>query len=110
MKLTVTVNSSCRELGHRAFENLEPRCGRRVDQPRGTEVFHENCRSDDAGGVELTNPAATVQEAAQTMADEDVGFLPVGDHNRMIGTITDRDIAYARSPWAAIQRKLRCVM
>ena len=44
-------------------------------------------------GVELTDPAATVQEASQAMADEDVGFLPVGDHDRMIGMITDRDIA-----------------
>jgi CBS domain-containing protein len=44
-------------------------------------------------GVELTSPAATVQKAAQAMADEDVGFLPVGDQDRMIGMITDRDIA-----------------
>lgn len=44
-------------------------------------------------GVEFTNPDATLQQAAQMMADEDVGFLPVGDHDRMIGMITDRDIA-----------------
>lgn len=44
-------------------------------------------------GVELTSPTAAVQEAAQAMADEDVGFLPVGDHDRTIGMITDRDIA-----------------
>ncbi|HEX4078172.1 MAG TPA: CBS domain-containing protein [Rhizomicrobium sp.] len=44
-------------------------------------------------GVELTNPDATLQEVAKVMAEEDVGFLPVGDHDRMIGMITDRDIA-----------------
>lgn len=44
-------------------------------------------------GVELTSPDATLQEAARTMAEEDVGFLPVGENDRMIGMITDRDIA-----------------
>ena len=43
--------------------------------------------------VELTNPDATLQEAAKMMADEDVGFLPVGERDRMVGMITDRDIA-----------------
>ena len=43
--------------------------------------------------VELTSPEATLQEAAKTMAKEDVGFLPVGEHDRMVGMITDRDIA-----------------
>jgi CBS domain-containing protein len=44
-------------------------------------------------GVELTDPDATLQDAARTMAEEDVGFLPVGEKDRMIGMITDRDIA-----------------
>ena len=43
--------------------------------------------------VELTSPDATIEEAARKMAEEDVGFLPVGDHDRMVGMITDRDIA-----------------
>lgn len=43
--------------------------------------------------VELITPDATLQEAARMMADEDVGFLPVSDHDRMVGMITDRDIA-----------------
>jgi len=43
--------------------------------------------------VELTDPNATIEQAAKTMAEEDVGFLPVGEHDRMIGMITDRDIA-----------------
>ncbi len=44
-------------------------------------------------GVELINPDNTIAEAAQKMADEDVGFLPVGDNDRLVGMITDRDIA-----------------
>jgi CBS domain-containing protein len=35
----------------------------------------------------------TVRRAAQLMADCDCGFLPVADDDRLIGTITDRDIA-----------------
>ena len=34
----------------------------------------------------------TVQHAAEIMAQEGLGFLPVEDDNRLIGMITDRDI------------------
>jgi CBS domain-containing protein len=43
--------------------------------------------------VELTDPDSTIQKAAQQMAEEDVGFLPVGAGYRLVGMITDRDIA-----------------
>jgi CBS domain-containing protein len=43
--------------------------------------------------VSTVSRDATVQEAARLMADEDIGFLPVIDgSNRVVGTITDRDI------------------
>lgn len=39
-------------------------------------------------------PDATIQEAAQQMRDLDVGPIPVcGDNDRLIGMLTDRDIA-----------------
>lgn len=38
------------------------------------------------------SPEASVTEAAKTMRDSDVGFLPVGENDRLIGTLTDRDI------------------
>lgn len=44
-------------------------------------------------GVDLTDPDSTLQEAAMTMAEDDVGFLPVGENDRLVGMITDRDIA-----------------
>ena len=44
-------------------------------------------------GAELTSPDATIEEAAKKMAAEDVGFLPVGENDRLVGMITDRDIA-----------------
>jgi CBS domain-containing protein len=35
----------------------------------------------------------TIQDAARTMKAEDVGSLPIIDGDRLVGTITDRDIA-----------------
>lgn len=35
----------------------------------------------------------SIQEAAKLMADFDIGALPVGDGDRLVGMVTDRDIA-----------------
>jgi len=43
--------------------------------------------------VEIARPGDTLQAAAQTMARIDSGMLPVGDNDRLVGIITDRDIA-----------------
>jgi CBS domain-containing protein len=42
---------------------------------------------------ECIAPTATVQEAAGRMKSLDVGSLPVCDNDRLVGVITDRDIA-----------------
>lgn len=42
--------------------------------------------------VEVIGPDATLAEAAQRMRDGDFGMLPVGENDRMIGAITDRDM------------------
>src|SRR5260370_37582807 len=43
--------------------------------------------------VRIANPDQTIREAARIMAECDCGVLPVGDHDRLVGMITDRDIA-----------------
>jgi len=43
--------------------------------------------------VRIVDPAETLREAARAMAELDAGFLPVGEGDRLIGVITDRDIA-----------------
>ncbi len=50
----------------------------------------ETCMSKD---VCIASPAQTIREAARMMKEIDAGFLPVGEDNRLVGTITDRDIA-----------------
>jgi len=42
--------------------------------------------------VEIASPNDTIHEAARLMADEDCGVLPVGENDRLVGMITDRDI------------------
>lgn len=42
--------------------------------------------------VKLADPTQTIIEAAQMMADLDVGSLPVGESDRLVGMVTDRDI------------------
>ncbi|AKU11193.1 CBS domain containing protein [Azoarcus sp. CIB] len=43
--------------------------------------------------VKVINPDMTIRQAAATMRDEGFGMMPVGENDRMIGTISDRDIA-----------------
>ena len=38
-------------------------------------------------------PDRTIREAARIMGEKDIGALPVGDGDRLVGMITDRDIA-----------------
>lgn len=49
------------------------------------EVMHRD--------VQVISPEASLKEAAQQMRDGDFGMLPVGENDRMIGAISDRDIA-----------------
>lgn len=60
-------------------------------------------------GVYTTSPDETVQTAAQTMADLDTGVLPIGENDRLIGILTDRDlstrvVAEARDPTTTLIR------
>jgi CBS domain-containing protein len=43
--------------------------------------------------VKTIRPDRTIRDAAQLMAQLDVGILPVGENDRLVGIITDRDIA-----------------
>ena len=44
-------------------------------------------------GVRVANPEDTVQQAARIMREEDTGVLPVGEDDRLVGLVTDHDIA-----------------
>lgn len=43
--------------------------------------------------VRTIAPSASIQEAARLMAETDLGALPVAENDRLVGMVTDRDIA-----------------
>jgi CBS domain-containing protein len=43
--------------------------------------------------VQLVSPTQTIRDAARMMAELDAGSLPVQQDDRLVGMITDRDIA-----------------
>ena len=43
--------------------------------------------------VRVASPGQSIREVAKIMAEIDSGVLPVGDNDRLVGMITDRDIA-----------------
>ena len=47
--------------------------------------------NDRLSGVEIASPDDTIQQAASRMAELDVGVLPVGENDRLVGMLTDRD-------------------
>lgn len=42
--------------------------------------------------VKIADPSRTIQDAAKLMDKTDCGSLPVGEGDRLVGMITDRDI------------------
>lgn len=48
------------------------------------------CMTND---VRIANPDETIQNAARVLAEIDAGALPVGENDKLVGMITDRDIA-----------------
>lgn len=43
--------------------------------------------------VQFINKSKTLQEAARLMQEKHIGAIPVEDNNKLVGMLTDRDIA-----------------
>ena len=43
--------------------------------------------------VRIANPDETIQNAARVLAEIDAGAMPVGENDKLVGMITNRDIA-----------------
>lgn len=61
--------------------------------------------------VETISPQQTIGEAAQLMQQLDTGVLPVGENDRLVGMVTDRDIvvralAQGRGPDAQVREAM----
>jgi CBS domain-containing protein len=46
-----------------------------------------------SGDVRVAEPNQTIREVARIMREIDAGVMPVGENDRLVGMITDRDIA-----------------
>ena len=55
-------------------------------------------------------PEATVRDAARLMQEEDVGIVPVVEQDRLVGLITDRDIAIRVVAEGRSEARVRDVM
>ena len=43
-------------------------------------------------GVDWMSPDTPVRELARLMRDRDIGAIPIGEDDRLVGMVTDRDI------------------
>lgn len=64
-------------------------------------------------GVDWVGPETPVAELAKLMRDHDIGAIPIGENDRLIGMVTDRDIVcngLARDSFDANRTTARDVM
>lgn len=54
---------------------------------------HKSIREVMTSNPRTAEPSAPIAEVARIMRDEDTGVVPVVEGDRLVGTITDRDIA-----------------
>lgn len=61
--------------------------------------------------VTSTSPDSIIADAARLMADDDVGILPVVEGGKVVGVVTDRDIAVrAVAEGKPVQALVRTIM
>ena len=58
----------------------------------------------------LASPDQSIMDAAKMMADTDCGVLPVGENDRLVGMVTDRDIVIRALAQGRTDCKIRDVM
>jgi CBS domain-containing protein len=60
--------------------------------------------------VQIASPDQSIIDAAKLMADCDCGVLPVGENDRLVGMITDRDIVVRALAQGKQDARIRDVM
>ena len=111
----MAVVRAVRQSAEQTLEPLEQRMSEREQQQRRNGGEHETAeRVADVmvRQVKLVSPDNNVRQVAQMMREADTGLLPVAEGDRLIGMLTDRDVAVrlvaeGRDP---AQTKVRDVM
>jgi CBS domain-containing protein len=73
-----------------SFPRLTPEPAAGLRKLREIAMKVGNCMTRN---VQVANPEQSIREVAEMMGRLDAGVMPVGDHDRLVGMITDRDIA-----------------
>ena len=79
LRLTVAVDQ---------FDASKEYCNRGVSKEIDMQKLSDVMSRD----VIVISPEASIHQAAQKMRIGDCGLLPVGENDRLIGAISDRDI------------------
>jgi len=79
-----------RQTADQTLQPLQEGIKRRQRGGNGGHPVVSDVMSSD---VRLITPDDTVQQATQMMRDGDLGVLPVGENDRLIGIVTDRDVS-----------------
>jgi CBS domain-containing protein len=84
-----------RTVGQSAEQTLGPLEQRMTNrqQWQSEDGAHDRVADVMEREVKLANPDDNVQQAARMMREADVGVLPVGEGDRLVGMVSDRDIA-----------------
>jgi CBS domain-containing protein len=73
------------------------------------EVVTMRCEEIMKTDLECCGPTDDVQKAARKMRDANVGFIPIcDDSNKVLGTLTDRDLAVRLVAEGKDARKTKC--
>ena len=89
---STAIIRTVRQSTEQTLEPLEQRMTQR-QQGQSENGAHERVADVMEREVKLANPDDNVQQAARMMREADVGVLPVGEGDRLIGMVSDRDIA-----------------
>ena len=75
-------------------DRLYSRSARVTGADRQTSAMEVRLKVKDAmhKGVEWVSPDTPVTELANLMCEHDIGAIPIGENDRLIGMVTDRDI------------------
>ncbi len=91
-----TILQAARRTADEALQPLERQLEqRRRQQNVGQARQQAGARVADVMSrqVCVASPEDTVQQATRLMREEDTGVLPVGENDRLVGMVTDRDVA-----------------
>jgi CBS domain-containing protein len=91
---STAVIRSVRETAEHTLQPLEQRISEREHQQRQNGEEQSGCVADVMSReVKLVGPDDNVRQVAQLMREADTGILPVAEGDRLIGMLTDRDVA-----------------